>query len=50
GFGSFDPDQDHRMAMAAQVANLYGARFQILNPHVVDKSYPQFWLHTGGLL
>lgn len=50
GHGAFDPDQDHRMAMAAQVANLYGARFQILNPHVVDKSYPQFWLHTGGLL
>jgi 3-phosphoshikimate 1-carboxyvinyltransferase len=47
GTGVFDPDQDHRMAMAAHVANLYGARFQILDPHVVEKSYPQFWQHAG---
>lgn len=48
GRGVFDPDQDHRMAMAAQVANLYGAQFEILNPEVVEKSYPQFWQHLAG--
>ncbi len=48
GRGVFDPDQDHRMAMAAQVANLYGAKFEILNPEVVEKSYPQFWQHLAG--
>ncbi len=48
GHGLFDPDQDHRMAMAAQVANLYGAKFEILNPEVVEKSYPQFWQHLAG--
>ncbi len=47
--GDFNPDQDHRMAMAARVANLYGARLNILHPMVVDKSFPQFWQATGGL-
>lgn len=49
GHGIFDPDQDHRMAMAAQVANLYGTKFEILNPEVVEKSYPQFWQHLAGV-
>lgn len=50
GHGVFDPDQDHRMAMAAQVANLYGAQFEILNPEVVEKSYPQFWQHVASVV
>ncbi len=45
--GDFDPDHDHRMAMAAQVANFYGADFRILKPEVVDKSYPRFWHDCG---
>ncbi len=45
--GLFDPDQDHRMAMAAQVANFYGAQLQIQNPEAVNKSFPQFWKNTG---
>jgi 3-phosphoshikimate 1-carboxyvinyltransferase len=45
--GDFDPDLDHRMAMAAQVANLYGSQFKIKNRSVVDKSFPQFWKILG---
>jgi len=47
--GHFDPDQDHRMAMAAQVANFGGAQLNILNKDVVDKSFPEFWKITGGV-
>lgn len=39
----FDPDQDHRMAMAAAVAKKAGFPIEILNPQVVDKSFPEFW-------
>lgn len=39
----FDPDQDHRMAMAAAVARFQGAPIQILHPEVVNKSFPSFW-------
>jgi 3-phosphoshikimate 1-carboxyvinyltransferase len=41
--GFIDPDEDHRMAMAAQVANFAGARFEITHKHVVNKSFPEFW-------
>lgn len=40
---SFDPDQDHRLAMAAALAQFQGAEIDILNPTVVDKSFPEFW-------
>lgn len=50
GQGEFFPDGDHRMAMAAQVANFAGAEFQIRDRHVVDKSFPEFWLLTEGYL
>ncbi|MCB0378737.1 MAG: 3-phosphoshikimate 1-carboxyvinyltransferase [Bdellovibrionales bacterium] len=43
----FDPDQDHRMAMAAALARQQGAHIDILNPNVVDKSFPQFWKIVG---
>lgn len=39
----FDPQGDHRMAMAlAPLALAYGA-ITILHPEVVNKSYPGFW-------
>ncbi|MBY0315307.1 MAG: 3-phosphoshikimate 1-carboxyvinyltransferase [Bdellovibrionales bacterium] len=50
GRGEFFPDGDHRMAMAAQVANFAGAEFVIRDRHVVDKSFPEFWLLTEGYL
>ncbi len=40
---SFDPDQDHRMAMAAGLFKLMGYEVQIQNANVVSKSYPEFW-------
>lgn len=43
----FDPDEDHRMAMAAQVANFAGAQLHITNRSVVTKSFPEFWDITG---
>lgn len=39
----FDPDHDHRMAMAATVARLGGFNVQIRSPEVVNKSFPDFW-------
>lgn len=42
-FFEFDPENDHRMAMAAAVLKAYGVPIKILTPHVVNKSYPDFW-------
>ena len=39
----FDPDQDHRMAMAAGLMKLAGYNLNIKNASVVSKSYPSFW-------
>jgi len=39
----FDPDQDHRMAMAAAVLTAGGYQIEILHREVVNKSFPQFW-------
>ena len=47
GGGAFDPDEDHRMAMAAQVANFGGATFEVMNKEVVAKSFPEFWQIVG---
>lgn len=45
----YDPDHDHRLAFAAAVAKAMGYRMRILNPEVVNKSFPGFWdLITGG--
>lgn len=41
--GVLNPDEDHRMAMAAQVANFGGATLEILDKNVVNKSFPEFW-------
>jgi 3-phosphoshikimate 1-carboxyvinyltransferase len=43
----FDPDHDHRMAMAAAVAKAAGAPVQILDSEVVTKSFPGFWEAVG---
>lgn len=39
----FDPDQDHRLAMAAAIAMIVGAKIEVTDPDVVKKSYPEFW-------
>lgn len=41
--GTFDPERDHRLVMAAALANRFGHELEILNPNCVDKSFPQFW-------
>ena len=43
----FDPDRDHRMAMAAALIRLKGYKISILQPDVVNKSYPSFWQDVG---
>ena len=40
---TFSTDHDHRLAMAAAVANVAGHSIEILDPHVVNKSFPGFW-------
>ncbi len=41
----FNPDDDHRMAMAAGLLKLAGFNIEVQNPQVVNKSYPQFFQH-----
>lgn len=43
----FDPDHDHRMAMAAGLLKLAGFAIEIKDPKVVNKSYPSFWKDIG---
>lgn len=43
----FDPDHDHRSAMAAAVLKLAGYEIEILHPEVVNKSFPGFWRAVG---
>lgn len=43
----FNPDHDHRMAMAAGLLKLAGYNIHIENPEVVNKSYPSFWKDIG---
>jgi 3-phosphoshikimate 1-carboxyvinyltransferase len=44
----FDPDQDHRMAMAAELLRLKGYPIEILSLDVVKKSFPPFFRITRG--
>lgn len=46
---AFDPADDHRLAMAAALFKLASFPIKILNPHVVQKSYPEFFQHVGLL-
>lgn len=43
----FNPDHDHRMAMAAGLIKLKNYNLEILTPDVVNKSYPNFWKDIG---
>lgn len=44
---TFNPDLDHRMAMAAALLKLKGFQIEILDRAVVNKSYPSFWQDIG---
>lgn len=39
----FDPEDDHRMAMAAALLKKKGFPIEIKNPYCVTKSFPEFW-------
>jgi len=43
----FDPDSDHRLAMAAAILKYKGFKIKIKNPSVVKKSFPEFWSLVG---
>lgn len=43
----FNPDHDHRMAMAAGLLRLKGYNIEIEKAAVVNKSYPNFWKDIG---
>ena len=39
----FDPQEDHRMAMAGALLKFSGFDIEIKNPSCVNKSFPEFW-------
>lgn len=43
----FNPDHDHRMAMAAGLFRKMDVPVQIANPEVVNKSFPEYWQALG---
>lgn len=43
----FNPDKDHRMVMAAALMKLKGHGISILEPQVINKSFPEFWQMIG---
>jgi len=43
----YDPDQDHRLAMAAGLLKYFGQNIRIKHPKVVRKSFPEFWSYVG---
>lgn len=45
--GVFNPDQDHRMVMAATLMKLMGHKFKIEHPEAINKSFPEFWGMIG---
>ena len=44
---TFNPDQDHRMAMATALFMLRQPKIHLLTSEVVKKSYPEFWSVVG---
>lgn len=44
---TYDPDHDHRLAMAAGVARKAGFAVEVSEPDVVNKSFPGFWSSIG---
>lgn len=45
---AYDPDHDHRLAMAAAVARAASFSVRIERPDVVNKSFPEFWEIARG--
>ena len=45
GSFTFDPDIDHRMALAVAPLALLLDSVTVKDPGVVDKSYPRYWEH-----
>ncbi|KYG70506.1 3-phosphoshikimate 1-carboxyvinyltransferase [Bdellovibrio bacteriovorus] len=45
--GRFNPDQDHRMVMAATLMKLKGHQFTLEEPQAINKSFPEFWDMIG---
>ena len=43
---TFDPEEDHRLIFAGAVLKQAGFNLKILNPHFVNKSFPDFWKIT----
>jgi 3-phosphoshikimate 1-carboxyvinyltransferase len=43
----FNPDQDHRMVMAASLLKLRGHGIHIHEPEAINKSFPEFWSIIG---
>lgn len=43
----FDPDSDHRMAMAAAILRFRSFPVKVVKPEVVNKSFPEFWKILG---
>ncbi|MFS4458596.1 3-phosphoshikimate 1-carboxyvinyltransferase [Bdellovibrio sp. HCB2-146] len=43
----FNPDQDHRMVMAATLLKLKGHGIRIEHPEAINKSFPEFWSMIG---
>ncbi len=43
----FNPDEDHRMVMAAVLMKLMGHGIQIQHPEAINKSFPEFWGMIG---
>jgi 3-phosphoshikimate 1-carboxyvinyltransferase len=43
----FNPDQDHRMVMAATLLKLRGHGIHIHEPEAINKSFPEFWSIIG---
>lgn len=43
----FNPDEDHRMVMAATLMNLMGHGIRIEHPEAINKSFPEFWGMIG---
>ncbi len=46
----FDPDQDHRLAMAAGIASLRQPHIEVSDPECVAKSFPAFWSELASLV
>ena len=43
----FNPDQDHRLVMAAALMKLKGHEIKIEEPEAINKSFPEFWQFVG---